>query len=383
MAKTVDYYINAVMDNPEYCTLFYENPSVNPITGFYVEENKDTYTKLKTACDFYIREILGGEPPIPAKVEEITPLVPTSNLAKSKIPSPSSIGKSLPPTTTMLPPPMLTTTSSLRQLPVRQLQPSTTSLGQLPPSLRQLPLRQLRPSTSTLPPPITNTLPPPLTKTVILPPITTPLQPITIPLQPITTPLQPITTPLQPITRKVSPLAKTIVLPPSTRRLVPLPTLLTRTARRPPSPKSIVGIRSIPKVELGRKTYTENIGPRLSGLPSEAIINICKGMNIKELKSFVETSSKNMELCHNILKEKVVKEQKNKIKTLIDNRLNDMYPGFVLDISNYDTIDPDKDEIGIYLIKPTFNLVPVFDASVKLYIDKTKLNRMKRLLEIK
>jgi len=344
--KSVDYYINMIIDNPDYCDSFYNDPLINPITGHKITEGKDTYNKLKSACEYYTKEILGLTPPIllSSTTHSITPS--SSSIPRpSMSPSSSSIPKpSMSPSSSLIPKPSMNPSSS--SIPRLSMNTSSSSIPRLSmnTSSSSIPRLSMNPSSSSIPRLSMNT------------------SSSSIPI-------------------------------PSARSFLPTNISLSRFSKRPSSnlsmnnvsnniqQRSLVSLRK-KRSPIKQKDTTEDIGPRLSGVPNDIIKNICNKMSIGELENFVGVSSRNMELCYGVLRNKVINEQKIKIREIINDKLKNIPDGYILDISDYDIVDPDKSFFGKYLKVPNDNSVPVFDENIRLYIDKNKLNRLKQLLEL-
>lgn len=55
--------------------------------------------------------------------------------------------------------------------------------------------------------------------------------------------------------------------------------------------------------------------PTLNYLPDEMIVELCNQMNISQLKNFIQTATRNYDICHDVLQEKlIIAEMQRKLK---------------------------------------------------------------------
>lgn len=154
------------------------------------------------------------------------------------------------------------------------------------------------------------------------------------------------------------------VLPVPLKPKVPLKTSV-------PSPKNVYTMKSTRYAPSPRRVEQ-------TFLTDDSITELCKHMSVRDLEAFVSASYKNLMLCNSILDEKIKHELKIKIRDGIIDRLDNMQPGFILDVSN--VLDQNvNDPIGKYLKNADWNLVEVPDYP-GLYTRRSKVDIMLDIL---
>jgi len=132
------------------------------------------------------------------------------------------------------------------------------------------------------------------------------------------------------------------------------------------SPKNVYSMKSTRYVPSVRQ------GTEMSILTDDSITEICRRMSVSELESFVSTSYKNLTLCNDILNEKIKYDLKLRIKNKIVDALENLEPGYILDISNI--LDENIDDMYLRkLHQPDWNLVEIPNYP-GLYVRRSKLD---------
>lgn len=121
------------------------------------------------------------------------------------------------------------------------------------------------------------------------------------------------------------------------------------------------------------------------GLDEDALRQLCHSMEINELDKFVRTSSENLQLCYDILNDKIYEERlnlKRRVKERILEELEELEPGTKLDVSNVFDINIDRSSrVGKVVRVQGLDTVAV-PGFRGLVVKRTKLRELVDILSV-